>query len=101
MAALRALLDAKEWRTAAKFGSLGALEVFAQAASSLLTALSGVSCHPILPVAILQLKRTSRISEGGMHHSLHVAIGIGSAADMCHGDTMPPFDKIWICSSHY
>ena len=57
--ALTALLDAKEWRTAAKSGSLGALEVFAQAARSLLTALSGMSCHSALPVALLQLKRFS------------------------------------------
>ena len=53
MAALRALLAAKEWRTAAKYGSLGALEIFAQTATSLLTALSGMSYHYTFRVALL------------------------------------------------
>ncbi len=40
--ALQALLNAKEWRTAAQVGSLGALDVYAEAASCLLIALAGM-----------------------------------------------------------
>ena len=44
LAALQALLNAKEWRTAAKVGSLGALDAFAEAASCVLLALAGMCC---------------------------------------------------------
>ena len=45
LTALQALIPAKQWRTAAKSGSLGALDVFAQAAARLLAVLAGIVLH--------------------------------------------------------
>ena len=45
LAALQALLRAKDWRTAARSGSLGALDVFAKAAAHFFVILAGTALH--------------------------------------------------------